>query len=160
MRLTNVNNSFRRALSQNKRQEKPPSNTEADEENSVRQNKPSAPLSDIQGFEHLRHQVGSLESTVQSAIYVNETPFINVPHRQYRPSQQPSSNNVSCDNVAIYAAALDSRMPTVPAHDDGTSPAKPQIAVIGTSLVRGHNAISWWRHIQILRVSGIVSQTR
>ena len=141
-RLTNVNDSLRRELYQYKRQEKPPASiTNADEENSVRQNKPSALLSDIQGIndklEHLRRQVGSLESTVQSAINVNETPFINVRHRQHRPSQQSRSNSVSRDNVATYAAALDSRMPTVPAHDDRTSSAKPQIAVIGTSLVRG-----------------------
>ena len=141
-RLTNVNDSLRRELSQYKRQEKPPASiTNADEENSVRQNKPSALLSDIQGIndklEHLRHQIGSLESTVQSAINVNETSFINVRHREHRPSQQSRSNSVSRDNVATYAAALDSRMPTVPAHDDRTSSVKPRIAVIGTSLVRG-----------------------
>ena len=140
--LTNVNDSLRRELSQYKRQEKPPASiTDVDEENSVRQNKPSALLSDIQGIneklEHLRHQVGSLESTVQLAINVNETPFINVRHRQHRPSKQSRSTSISRDNVATYAAALDSRMPTVPVYDDRTSSAKPQIAVTGTSLVRG-----------------------
>ena len=110
-RLTNINDNLRRELSQYKHQEKLPPTPDINEHNPVRQTEANGIPSDIQcmndKLKRLCHQVGSLETTVHSAINGNETPFINVHHHHQRPRQRSRSDRASGDTAASYAAALD-----------------------------------------------------